>query len=162
MATTTRRFIDATECAKLMRRDLKAAYPGVRFSVRTDKYSMGASVDVRWTDGPGVTGVEGIIREYTGATFDGMTDCMDYHPSTLDGEEVHYGADFAFAERDYSPAFLAAITAAWCERYGVEQPEVLTSRDGTAYLNPTDYRTLPGDVDYITRRIMREAYNHNA
>ena len=44
--------IDVNECSKLIKRTLKAAFPGVKFSVRLDKYSGGHSIDASWTDGP--------------------------------------------------------------------------------------------------------------
>src|SRR5690606_34789441 len=46
------RYIDAADVAKMIRKNLKSRFPGVKFSVRTSKYSGGASVDVPWFDGP--------------------------------------------------------------------------------------------------------------
>lgn len=153
------RYIDATESAKMIRRDLSAKYPGVRFAVRTSKYSGGASVTVSWTDGPTAREVDGIIQTYTGATFDGMQDLKEYHASDLNGERVHYLCDFAFTQRELSPAFLERMTADISAKYGMDAPAVMVSASGSAYLDPYDYRQLPGDADYFTRRILREAHN---
>lgn len=77
MTTTTqddRRFISLTETAKLIRIALKRAFPGVKFSIRSNRYSGGSSIDVRWTDGPIVSGVRAVTGNYTGGGFDGSID----------------------------------------------------------------------------------------
>jgi Large polyvalent protein associated domain 29 len=43
------RYISAAETARLVRADLKVAFPGVTFSVKSSTYSMGSHVDVKWT-----------------------------------------------------------------------------------------------------------------
>ena len=46
-------YVSTTDTAKLVRAALKKAfastYPGVKFSVRSDRYADGASVRVTWT-----------------------------------------------------------------------------------------------------------------
>lgn len=77
MTTTTqddRRFLSCAETAKLVRVALKSAFPGVKFSLRSDQYSGGASVSVRWTDGPIVSGVRAVTGNYTGGGFDSSID----------------------------------------------------------------------------------------
>jgi len=49
-------YVSVAETAKLVRAALKAAFPGITFSVRSKSYSMGASISVRWTDGPAAYG----------------------------------------------------------------------------------------------------------
>lgn len=67
-------YLSAAQTAKLIRAALKAAFPGVNFSVRSRTYSMGASIDVRWDDGPTSADVEKVAKRYQGASFDGMID----------------------------------------------------------------------------------------
>ncbi len=62
------------DTAKLIRTALQAAFPGQEFSVRTKTYSMGASVNVYWLDGPTPAEVEKIADQYAGAGFDGAID----------------------------------------------------------------------------------------
>jgi Large polyvalent protein associated domain 29 len=69
------RYIDVAEAAKMLRPILRAAFPGVKFSVRIDRYSMGASIDVAWTDGPTVEDVDKAARGFNGGRFESMTDC---------------------------------------------------------------------------------------
>lgn len=101
------RYLSCAETAKLVRATLKQAFPGVRFSVRCDTYAGGASIDVGWTDGPTLAAVERVARRFEGASFDGQVDLTSYHDSLLAGpdgtvEQVHYGADFIFCQRELS------------------------------------------------------------
>jgi hypothetical protein len=68
------RRLSVAETAKLVRAELKREFPGVKFSVRSSSYSGGASIDVRWTDGPTGKDVDRVLKPYEGARFDGMTD----------------------------------------------------------------------------------------
>lgn len=108
-------YLTCTETAKLVRQALKAAWPGVKFSVRSNRYAGGASIDVKWTDGPTEYAVKRVTGLYCGATFDGMQDLKEYHQSLLadehgDVREVHFGADFIFQRREVSAELLAAAT----------------------------------------------------
>lgn len=73
-----RDYIPVTETAKYIRKALKKAFPGVKFSVRTDKYAGGSSIRVAWTDGPAQKAVEAVACQYQDGGFDGMID-MKYH-----------------------------------------------------------------------------------
>jgi hypothetical protein len=121
MSATDRNYLSCAETAKLIRKALKADFPGVRFSVRSHTYAGGASIDVSWEDGP----TEWAVRDktlwlYSGATFDGMTDMKSYHDSmvmTDDGPKVvHFGADFVFANRHIS-AMRESIARVELERF---------------------------------------------
>ena len=76
MTTTTEQatYLDCTEVAALIRADIKAAFPGVKFSVTTSRYSGGSSVRIGWTDGPLTSAVDAAIARYDCQGFDGMTD----------------------------------------------------------------------------------------
>lgn len=111
--TSNRRNLSVAETAKLVRKALKDAHPGVKFNVRSHSYSGGASIRVSWTDGPTQSEVEETARRYKGASFDGMADILSYHDtllSTEDGAElVSFGADFVSCSRTLSPEFTAAL-----------------------------------------------------
>lgn len=70
-------YIDTAEAAKLMRPALREAFPGVKFSVRIERYSGGSSINIHWADGPASRAVEKITDQYSGGSFDGMID-MEY------------------------------------------------------------------------------------
>lgn len=168
------RRLDATETAKLVRVALKRRFPGVKFSVRTDKYSMGASVNISWTDGPTTRDVDAVTKIYSGADFDGMVDLKTYSQHWLmpDGtvtiahagaggstlpeiigdppdpraELVRLGADFVFAHRSISDEWRADIFALFSHKIGRR-------------LDPTDpgvWRTpVPLAVDRQTGELYR-------
>lgn len=96
----TRKYISCVETAKLIRKALKENFSGVKFSVRSDQYAGGASINVEWTDGPTKAEVEKVVKFFAGASFDGMTDCKNYHTRQFNGEEVHFGADYVFTRRN--------------------------------------------------------------
>lgn len=103
-------YISVKDTAVELRKALKAAFPSVKFSVRSDSYAGGASINVRYTDGPRVGPVEKVAKQFAGASFDGMIDLKSYHTSQHEGQEVHWGADFVFVTQDFSPEVTAQAT----------------------------------------------------
>lgn len=108
--------ISTTDTAKLIRKSLKNWFPRTKFSVRSNSYSGGSSIDISWVDGPTQSEVDAIVKDFQGASFDGQTDMKSYHNSfvVLEGSTdpiaVHYGADFVFTNRTLSPEFKAELT----------------------------------------------------
>lgn len=104
--TTSKRFVPATEQAKMLRGALKAEFPGVKFSVRC---SRGSAINVSWVDGPRSSRVQAVCERYRGGGFDGMQD-LRYSVETFlttddGGEVVQFCADFVFAHREISDAW---------------------------------------------------------
>ena len=87
--------------AKNIRIQLKKAFPGHKFSVRIESYSMGNSITVAWTDGPAGNRVEAIVDCYQQGHFDGQTDYYENHNSPWC--EAFGGAKYVTCSRDYSP-----------------------------------------------------------
>lgn len=144
----SKRYLSAADTAKLVRKSLRADFPGVKFSVRSSTYAGGASIDVGWTDGPLTADVDRTLSLYSGATFDGMVDLKSYHDSLLmtdDGPElVHFGADFVHSNRQTSPVrlklyerevrrFLAGLGVEW---NGPEQLYPAQCHDGELSHDP--------------------------
>lgn len=67
-------YLSCAETAKLVRAQLKAKFPSVKFSVKSSVYSGGASIDVRWMDGPTGEMVGAVTKPFAGGGFDGMID----------------------------------------------------------------------------------------
>lgn len=80
-----------------LRRELKAAWPGVKFSVRKRGYD---SVSVNWTDGPTEEQVKTITGKYRDSYFDGMQDMSVSCSSPFN--EVYGGVGYVFVDREYS------------------------------------------------------------
>lgn len=88
--------------SKNIKIELGRAFPGIKFSIKTSRYSGGDSISVRWTDGPTSDQVDDIVKRYQGGYFDGMVDCYEYvHDAWRDA----FGdAKFVFATREMSDA----------------------------------------------------------
>lgn len=108
-------YLSCAGTAKLLRQGLKRTFPGVKFSVRSDVYAGGASIDVSWTDGPTEKAVKALADQFAGADFDAMQDLKTYRAPELvpDPEygvrEIHFGADFVFCARAVSDELVLKI-----------------------------------------------------
>lgn len=67
-------YVSVAETAKYVRAALAKAFPGQKFSVRSESYAGGASIDVRYEGGPAKRDVEAVVAPYRGGDFDGMID----------------------------------------------------------------------------------------
>jgi uncharacterized small protein (DUF1192 family) len=115
-----------------LRRQLKKAYPGVKFSVKTSYDSVG----ITWTDGPTKDKVREISGMYQSGSFDGMNDIYEYSRSPW--TTVFGGSKYVSSTRKNSPEALTAAVAAVCKDFGWEPVEVKTWDDGSAWVNLGD------------------------
>jgi len=97
-----REYISVTDTAKLIRIVLKESFPGVKFSVKSSKYSGGASINIHYTDGPAPDLVDHAVDCFSGSYFDGMIDYQGSVYATLDDKPVRFGADFIFSNQKHS------------------------------------------------------------
>lgn len=81
-----------------IRTELKKAFPDVKFSVRSEGYSMGCSINIGYTNGPTKEEVENITEKYCYGTFDAMTDCAGEKDENF--TELFGGARFVFVNRE--------------------------------------------------------------
>ncbi len=72
--TASSEYVTAGETAKLVRKNLAANFPGVKFSVKARSYAGGASIDIKYTGGPRESDVEEVINPFIGSGFDGSID----------------------------------------------------------------------------------------
>lgn len=76
--------------AKAIREELKKAFPGIKFSVTSDSFSMGDSVHIDWTDGPTTNEVDSIVNKYQYGNFNGMEDMYENTNSREDIPQTKY------------------------------------------------------------------------
>jgi len=107
--------------AKKIKERLTTLYPRVKFSVTSDTFSMGNSVDIRWTDGPTSDAVNAITKQYQYGNFDGMTDSYDY--TGIDPALGCDGAKYVHCNRRTSQEYRALIAAKADEHYGTLNPD---------------------------------------
>ncbi len=81
--------------AKLIRQELKKAFPKTKFSVTSSSSSMSNSVDVYWTNGPVWDEVTKITNKYKNGRFCGITDSYEDNNRRNDIPQV----DFIIAQR---------------------------------------------------------------
>lgn len=86
--------------AKNIRKELKAAFPGTKFSVRSESFAGGNAVDVSWTDGPTSSQVDKIIGKYQYGNFNGMEDIYEY---TEGFDSSNGSAKYVHGSRNLSP-----------------------------------------------------------
>jgi hypothetical protein len=115
-------YISRTDTAKLIRKALKAKFNHFKFSVKCR--AGGGSIEVEWTDGPSTRDVDVIVKEFEGASYDGMYDSKTYKYSSLNGEEVQYGADYVVTHRKTTRAFVVAIITAYCKRHNCDASKI--------------------------------------
>jgi len=63
--------------AAAIKTELSTIYPHVKFSVKSESFSMGDSVHVNWTDGPTSDEVDSIISKYQYGHFNSMDDMYE-------------------------------------------------------------------------------------
>lgn len=160
-------YISLKDTNSLIRKALKESFPSVKFSIRGKSYSGGASTTIRWTDGPNVDQVKHLISAFEAAYFDGMIDYKGSRYALLDGEAVHFGADFLFCERDHSPDFelrmVKRISAQWAHQCDYLRDtlfsEIITDyHKGHLYnVSPFAGAELTGGSSYTVQALIRNA-----
>lgn len=98
----------AAACAAAIRQELKAKYPGIKFSVTSETFSMGNSVSVDWTDGPEYAEIESIVSGYQYGRFDGMTDSYEYKK---DFDRDRPSAKYTHVNKHFSEAEIERLKA---------------------------------------------------
>jgi hypothetical protein len=140
------RYLSCAETAALLRQALKESFPGVKFKVQSKTYAGGASINVKWKDGPTVGMVKAITGSFEGAYFDGMIDYKGSRYHKLDGQPVHFGANFIFEERSLSKDYAEGIAAYFKNKWGRDDWLAVSGCDTWGYrVHPTATAPWIGD-----------------
>lgn len=78
------------QASKMMKAELKKAYPETKFSVRSESFAGGNAIRIEWTEGPQEKDVKQITDKYQYGSFNGMIDCYEYTNSRDDIPQVKY------------------------------------------------------------------------
>lgn len=111
MTTADSTWLGAAELAKLIRKELKANFPGQKFSVRSSNYSGGSSIAIRWTDGPTQGDVDLVVEHFQRVSFDGMIDLKEYLGDFEYDGETYRASSWVSTYRSFSETFLSALAA---------------------------------------------------
>jgi len=101
--------------AKAIRKELKEAFKGVKFSVTSESFSMGDAVRVNWEDGPTDDQVKAITSKYQYGSFNGMEDMYENTNCNDDLPQSKYVS----LSRDYSDGAKEAAIATIKEVDGI-------------------------------------------
>lgn len=130
-----------------IRRELKTAFPGVKFSV-TSSYD---SARIVWTDGPTTGEVENITGKYQGGFFDGMEDM--YHFTDSPWTSVFGSAKYVSTSRKHSADAMTKAVEHIHKTCGWPLAEVKVSDfDGSAFPGAVDYHHNKAIYDYLEQR----------
>lgn len=117
--------------AKNLRKLLKDAFPGIKFSVRSRSFAGGNAIDVEWTDGPTSGQVDAIADRFEAGKFDGMTDYYNYEPEAWN--TIFGSTKYMTTRRNYSDALIGKAIAELAEEYApAAAPTVEDYRAGNA------------------------------
>lgn len=139
--------------AKILRKELKNKFPKTKFSVTTENYTGGCSINVDYTNGPALKEVDDIANKYQGKSFDGMIDMAYYIDLYIDKDgylntykslgtedskgycpsfenNLPKGAEFVetshpyvFVNREYTKEIKTKLIKKICKDFGVEYDE---------------------------------------
>lgn len=114
------RTLSNGEVAKIVRRELRAAFPATTFRVVQARGSMVSTIRVRWLDGPSVSAVRAIVGKFDQKGFDGMTDSTFYRdPVSYAGELISTYCSVS-TDRGMSPRFVERVIAAVAAYWGFD------------------------------------------
>lgn len=117
---TPGQYASAKAGAANLRRHLKHAFPGVKFSVRSDTFSGGDSIDIKWAMGPTVKEVEAIADRYQEGHFNGMEDIYENDRENV-WPTLFGGAKYVNANREDGEAY-NTIAGHLCDLFNIERP----------------------------------------
>ena len=136
-----RRTTGVALTARAVRKELKEAFPGVKFSVKSSNFSGGDSIDVSYTDGPALNEVESLTDKYKAGTFNGMTDSYEYD---YDRDPDQLTTKYLFVTRSFSEEVKNPLLEELRKDFGIENlvsdNEYLPMHGGS--LNNIVYREL--------------------
>ena len=115
-----------------IRRLLKSAFPGVKFSVRTEYGSMMDDVNIKWEDGPTQKSVDQMLCVFKDSHFDSMTDYCEHRPT--EWTRTFGSAKYISTTRSHSDLLLAQVIAAIQQQTrATSAPTVEEHRQGHTY-----------------------------
>lgn len=132
--------------AQAIRQDLKKAWPGVKFAVTSQGYSMGNSVSVRWTDGPTAAEVGAITGRYQAGHFDGMQDIYEYTNLRADIPQVKFVSCSREMSDDVRAEILSSVASRFFDpddREGITENSIIETIYRAKELAQMDYEHTP-------------------
>lgn len=105
--------------------ELNKEFAGVKFSVKSDSFAGGNSVDISWTDGPTTEQVEKFSGKYQYGSFNGMEDIYENTNSREDIPQAKYVQE----HRTISDEIIKTIAAELIKLKNYTEEEINSYRD---------------------------------
>lgn len=157
---------DTKATAVEIRKALRAAFPGVKFSLRMERGTGHGYMHLAWTDGPEEAAVSAVTDYFQSSRFDGMDDCDKPLPDKLvfvEGEQmpvtISYSCRGVLTHREFSPE-----VKAWAEAQiraafpTVDQPRVWADALPVPVLGHC-LADFQADVGLLAYRLLRKVGN---
>jgi len=109
----------SAETAKAIKKELKAKFPEIKFSIRSNNFANGNSVDISYQNGVPQDEVEKIVRKYQYGHFDGMIDLYEMSNSREDIPQAKYVQVSRTISEDIKEAKKQEIA----KKFGIKEPE---------------------------------------
>lgn len=129
---------NSVETSKLIRAELKTAFPKEKLSVRSD----GNTIRIGWVDGVSKVRVAEITDKFSSVSFDGMQDMDVYTATTHKGEAVRFYNYTPYLYRDMTLEFATKALAmiAITNEYGAKGVSIKMNKySGFAEFHEDDY-----------------------
>ncbi|MGF1489497.1 MAG: LPD29 domain-containing protein, partial [Prochloraceae cyanobacterium] len=139
-------YISVTETAKIIREQLKKAfpkkdYPVLKFSVKCHQYSMGASIDITWIDGPSKKEVEALTNRFEGKKYNIEEDLAESRYDNWKGMKIRWGSDYINCCRNTSKQFLERLLQHFREQKNFSaQVEIFQNIGGNYSYRPASFK----------------------
>lgn len=108
--------------AKNLKQELRQAFPGIKFAVKSSSFTGGDSVDIRWTAGPTRKQVSAITDKYQEGNFNGMIDLYEDDRSAYGKavEKVLGRSKYVCPQRDWPDDLYEQIGRSLCALQHIE------------------------------------------
>ena len=103
------------QTAQAIRKELKAKFPTITFSVRSSSYAGGDSVRIDYRNGVPSKDVYAIVNKYQEGHFNGMEDIYEYSNDRNDIPQVKY----VLVQRDIDNDIIEATRLDIAKRFGI-------------------------------------------
>jgi hypothetical protein len=134
-ATLKRHEYGLAETSRAVKQVLSTLFPGTTFSVRSDSYSMGNSIDASWKDGPTEKQVTPILNVFQRSWFDGMDDSTHHIPEQeWNGHLFDFTGQSTRGSRGNSAALLAECRERFIRETGADAPAIAGVETGHPYI----------------------------
>ncbi len=132
--------ISLVDTAKIIREELKTYFPNTKFSVRSDRYAGGCSIDITWIDGDSLISVNEIVKKFEKTELKGIS-----HKDKL----LKFRVDYVNTQRTYSDDAFSKLANTIAKDLGIEKTfktkeEIVSYRisyDG-CYLSDLTYQEI--------------------